>query len=84
MFFKFVIPVQACCLFIVEFLTKRLPQSQSQTEVTQTQVGLHFLDGRCHSYWLVQNTKSPRAMAWERGLQGVKDGKLVEKCDCYA
>lgn len=55
-------------------LTQCLSPSQSQTEVAQTQVGLHFLDGSCYSYWLVQNTYSALAMAQQRGLQGVTKG----------
>lgn len=47
--------------------------------MTQTQVGLHFLDGRGHGYRLVQNTKSTLAIARKRGLQGTKDGKSAKK-----
>lgn len=44
-------------------LTKRLLLSQSQTEVSQSQVRFHFLDGHCYGYRLVQNTESPLAVA---------------------
>ena len=47
--------------------------------MTQTQVGLHFLDGCGQGYRLVQNAKSTLAMARKRGLQGTEDGKFVKK-----
>lgn len=50
-------------------LTEGLGLSQSQTEVSQSQVSFHFLDGCRQGHRLVQNTESPLAMAWERKLE---------------
>lgn len=50
-------------------LTQRLPPPHSQTEVTQTQVGLQFLDGCSDSHRLVQNAASALAVAQERVLK---------------